>query len=221
MFSNKSTSIKLHLIIILCSVGVAYFMYQLYNECKQLERELIVSKREIAILTSKNNNTETIFSEDTNEIIIIQSDKEDASCDIDTGKCENASKDDDKYIEKVIKNIQSSADTDSDSEGEEEMESEDNINDKKEEVIDESESESEDESESDEERDVKEVESQYESIDSNKNDIKDDQIFIDYSKMSKNALMKIKISTLKDYLVSVKINSSGTKNEVVNRILSI
>jgi len=54
---TKSTNVKLHLILLLCVVGVAYFMYQLYNECKDLERELIISKKQIAFLTSKNEDT--------------------------------------------------------------------------------------------------------------------------------------------------------------------
>jgi len=235
MFSNTSTGLKLHLLLIIIIAGVAYFMYQLYSECKDLERELIVAKRQLAILASQKDGEGDCLatlmqcplgtkcasgtckladkakkpkdSKKSNEAI------EEADEEIDIDEDEVSIKSD--YINKVMANVQQS-------QKEEEEESD-------------SESDSDSESESDEEDEakvveaveaVKAVDAKTEAVvshdDSSDEESSDDEsVETDLSKLSKAELSKLKIPELKDYLKGRKQSVTGTKGDLVSRILAL
>lgn len=219
MFSNTNTGIKLHLLLIIIIAGVAYFMYQLYSECKDLERELVIAKKQIALLTAHKNGIEigegdclaTLVCpiggaackpipdvKKTDAKTITKSDKKtdadeelDEEIDIDEDDASVKS----EYINKVMANVQKAHE-----------EEEAKTAGKEEAPGSESESESESGSDDAEQEDESEEESE------------DDT---DLSKLSKAELNKLKLSDLKDFLKSKKQTATGSKAELVARIQSL
>ena len=196
MLCNSHTSIKLHLLLIICVIGSAYFMYQLYNECKSLERELILSKKQIEILTLRNKQS-------NEEIIIVDDDvSEEDTCKDTSTKSEKEKEKVDSDINFMMKKIYSTADDTSDEdEDEEKCDAQDTQCDTKCET-------------QDTQCDTKCVAQDTKCEDSVKTTV-------DYSKMSKKALNKIKINDLKQYLKSSNLDTQGTKTEIIDKIISL
>lgn len=188
MFASPCASIKLHLLFVVVLVGVSYFMYQLYNECKELEKELLIAKKQIAILTSQEMLKEIDASiapqekkDDKKE------DKEHEEIDIDDAEDDVSVKS--EYIANVVANVQQAEeDVDSDT---------DDV--------------------------VKEEESQPDEP-----VIADEEIIpsitktpeIPIVKYSKEKLQRMKIAELMKLCKSLNIYASGTKTEIVSRIVT-
>ena len=226
MFSSSNTSVKLHLILIVCVAGVAYFMYQLYNECKDLERELLISKKQIAFLSSANTELVTVCPHEEVEEIIVDADetkKDDARSSSSGSGSEESIESDYELIGNGYEDSESDQESDEDSDEDEEEEEEAAVD---EVTVDEVTVD-----------DVKEVNEVKEVKINEVRDKAKDKVkeFIvekvngkgqlekakAINKMSKNSLNKLKISELKDYLSQCSKDSTGTKNELIERIVAL
>lgn len=220
MFSSSNTSVKLHLILIVCVAGVAYFMYQLYNECKDLERELLISKKQIAFLSSTNTDLVTVCPHEEVEEIIVDVDetKKDDSRSSSSGSCSEESVDSDyELIGNGDEDSDSGSDSDDDADEEEiDSDKEEQVNDKVKEV-------KEIKDVNDKVKEVKDKvkELVVEKVNEVKEKVNDLVKAKAINKMSKNSLCKLKITELKDYLSTCNKDSTGTKNELIERIIAL
>lgn len=212
MFSSN-INIKLHILLIVCITGVAYFMYQLYNECKSLERELIISKKQISFLTS--NKDVLTCKEDENaknetDIGVVSTSEIDSDSDSEIEV--NVNNDEIKSIYKKLQeinksktkeNVQDSCIVDTCKEIVQEscVANTDTCQEKEQEEQDKDELEESEESEEHELRNV--------VCDTGKPKIR----------FTKHSLGKWKLSDLKDYLFEKSIDNRGTKSELIKRIL--
>lgn len=226
MFSSSNTSVKLHLILIVCVAGVAYFMYQLYNECKDLERELLISKKQIAFLSSANTDLVTVCPHEEVEEIIVDVDetKKDDSRSSSSGSCSEESVDSDyELIGNGDEDSDSGSDSDDDADEEEiDSDKEEQVKDKVKEV-----------KEVKEIKEIKEINDKVkevkdkvkelvvEKVNEVKEKVNDLVKAKAINKMSKNSLCKLKITELKDYLSTCNKDSTGTKNELIERIIAL
>ena len=196
MLSNTSTGLKLHLMLIIIIAGVAYFMYQLYSECKDLERELMIAKKQIALLTTKKegdclatllcplkcgSGTCAKANDDHDD----HDDEEEEEIDIDDDISVKS-----EYINKVMANVQQAHIEESDAKS------------------DKSSKEDDDEEEEQEEEEEEEEEEELDTTPS-------------LSKLPKAELIKLKLTDLKEFLKGCKQSTTGSKSELVSRILSL
>jgi hypothetical protein len=231
MFSSTNTSVKLHLILIVCVAGVAYFMYQLYNECKDLERELLISKKQIAFLTSNNPESHSCTHQEIEEIVVdidedtaAKAEKADKADKADKAEKQDKADKQKVVIDDIDQDTEETEMIDDDDEGVEEDDEEDDEDSHSvfEFVGNDVTSDDEDEEEEATEADVA-VEEQEKVVVVEKTiqQFSKKEKETDFSKMSKNSLIKVKISDLKKYLVDRNKNSAGTKSELIDRIIAL
>lgn len=229
MFSNTNTGLKLHLLLIIIIAGVAYFMYQLYNECKDLERELVIAKRQIARLTTQKEGDclatlvcplgpsckEHLKVDGKNE-----SDEEEIDIDDDVDDQVSVKSD---YINMVMVNVQQAYKEESDTQPTDALKKEPKESVESKEVVESKESKEVVVSkESKEPKEVVETEEPQESIEAEiseeSEDSEESDESEDLSKLSKADLNKLKLLDLKDYLKARKQSTAGTKGELIARI---
>lgn len=212
MFCNNTSNtlgIKIHLLLIIVIAGATYFMYQLYNECKDLERELIIAKKQIALLSSQAKEhedtvlvCEAVHSPHPKPIKVkkvkddqpLASDEEDDEelIDIDEGASEVPS----EVITSVVNKIQESASDDG-----EEVATEGS------------------------EEDTEDVDDENEDEDEDETPVPSSPPLAPTPiapKYQKSKLQTMKISELKDIMKSNgQQGVSGTKLELITRILAL
>lgn len=237
MFSStNNTGIKLHLLLIIIIAGVGYFMYQLYSECKDLERELIIAKRQIALLSSHKNgiqgdclatlmcplggpptactsNTCKVAAKDAKAKPAEDTLESDEEIEIDIDEDDASVKS--EYINKVMANVQKAHDQDvglmEEDDDEAKTDAKTNAKTKAATQKDSDSDSGSDEAEPSEQESESEAEADAESEVESEDDS-------DLSQLSKAELNKLKLSDLKEYLKSRKQTTTGSKAELVARI---